>query len=79
MENDDVREFACGNSKLILNMCNMHPKEQTRFLQMYQNAVRSGLDGLEFVKVWNDYAQDIDQHVFWRIEEPQKKFTERGK
>lgn len=78
MENDDIREFAYGNDTLVLNMCNMHPKEQTRFLQMYNNAVRNDIDGLEFVKVWNEYAQDIDQHVFWKIHEQQKKFVERG-
>ncbi len=79
MEDDNIREFTYGNDKLVLNMCNMHPKESTRFLQMYQNAVRNDIDALEFVKVWNSYAQDIDQHVFWQVHEQQKKFVERGK
>ena len=79
MDNEDLREYQNGKQVLVFNLAVMAHKHQTRFLQMYQSAVRNGIDGVKFVKTWNRYAQDIDEYVFWHIKEPQKTFTERGK
>ncbi len=80
MENDDVKEYKNGEQQiLVLNLATMAHKHQTRFLNAYHAATKSGVDGVKFVKTWNHYAQDITEHVFWSIKEPKKKFTERGK
>ena len=79
MDTDDVKEYKEGRRTIVFNMCNMSHKCQSRFLQMYQNAVKNGINGVKFVKTWNHYAQDISEHIFWHIIKPQEKFTERGK
>jgi hypothetical protein len=76
---DDVKEYQNGNRTIVFNLCNLRHKDQTVFLQMYQNAVKNGIDGVRFVKAWNHYAKDITEHVFWDIKEPKKLFTKRGK
>lgn len=77
-ETNDVQEFNYGRQTIVFNLSVMHHKHQTRFLQNYQTAVKNGIDAVKFVKTWNKYAQDISEHVFWEVKEPQKKFTERG-
>lgn len=78
MENDDMKQFQYGKRFVVFNLCTMSHKCQSRFLQMYQNATKNGIDAIKFVKTWNKYAQDISEHVFWKINDPQSKFTERG-
>lgn len=80
MEDDIVvYKYEYGKDTLVFNVCCMGHREQSRFLQMYQNAVKNGVDAVEFVKAWNSYAEDMVDHVFWHVEEKQKKFVERGK
>jgi hypothetical protein len=78
---EEVREYEDGQRTIIFNLCNLDHRHQTKFLQMYQKAVKSGVDGVQFVKMWNNYAQDITEHVFWNVKqrESQERFTERGK
>jgi len=78
MEETTEYEFECdGRNKLIVNLCCMSHKQQTRFLQMIHTATKNGIEALRFINVWNDYAQDITEHVFWQIEEKQEKFIKR--
>lgn len=79
MDTDDIKEFKHGHRTLVFNLCVMSHKCQSRFLQTYQSAVKNGIDPIKFVKTWNHYAQDISEHVFWEVKEPQQKFVERGK
>lgn len=79
MDTDDTKEYREGKRTIIFNLCNLPHRSQTRFMQMYQNAVKNGVSGITFVKTWNKYAEDISEHVFWKIKaDPQSKFTERG-
>lgn len=81
MENEDVKEYQDGQRIIIFNLCNLKCKDQTKFIQMYHNAAKNGVDGVQFVKTWNSYAQDITEHVFWNVKqkESQELFTVRGK
>jgi len=74
-----VQEFKSGHRTIHFNLCNLSYKNQSRFLQMCNEAVKNGVSCIKFVKTWNSYAQDISEHVFWHIVKPQEKFTERGK
>lgn len=78
---EDTKEYEDGNKTIIFNLCNLKYKEQTTFLRMYHNAAKNGIDGVQFVKIWNHYAKDITEHVFWNIKQKESKelFTERGK
>jgi hypothetical protein len=80
MEPEDIKEYKEGHRTIVFNLCNLRYKDQTKFIQMYQNAIRNGIDGVKFVKTWNHYAKDISEHVFWSIKpEPNATFTKRGK
>lgn len=78
---DEAHEYQDGKRIIIFNLCNLNHRIQTKFLQMYQTAVKNGVDGVYFVKAWNNYAQDITEHVFWNVKQRESKelFTERGK
>jgi hypothetical protein len=77
LENNDVHEVKEGKRLIVFNLCCMAHKHQTRFLQMMYTAQKNGINCVKFVKTWNRYAQDISEHVFWHINEPQEKFKER--
>lgn len=78
---EDAREYDDGKRIININLCNLNHKNQSKFLQMCQIAMKNGVNALEFVKIWNNYAQDITEHVFWSIKQRESKemFTERGK
>jgi uncharacterized protein Yka (UPF0111/DUF47 family) len=80
LENDNMHEHQEGKLLIVLNLATMAYKHQTRFLQMFHNATKNGIDSIKFIKAWNRYAQDIAEHVFWKVKplEPQAKFRQRG-
>lgn len=79
LETNDMHQFEEGGRTIAVNLCCMTHKNQTRFLQLCDTAVKNGVGLLKFIRTWNKYSQDITEHVFWEILEPQNKFVERGK
>jgi len=69
MDTDDIKEYKEGKKTIIINLCNLTHIKQSRFIQMYQNATKNGVDSITFVKTWNHYAKDISEHVFYKVKQ----------
>lgn len=53
---------------VYLNLYNLSYRNQFKFIQMYQNARSNGeFNTIDFVKVWNKHAKNINEHVFYHV------------
>lgn len=51
----------------FINMTSMSKKDQERFLAYLRSAGGIGLK--KKIRIWNKYAKNVNQHVFFRMQE----------
>lgn len=70
MANSCYIEGYPNTDKLVFfNICLLPKEVKEKFLDCYYKATVDGVDPVEFVDTWNEYAKSIQEHVFIKIPE----------